>query len=205
FLWKVTHNGLKVGPYWMKIHGYEERAQCQRCGAVESVQHILFECLATGQAMIWDLVCAVWAKKRAQWTDLSLVDVLALGLKEWKDDKGRLRQGATRLWRILISEAVHLIWKLRCERVIGHADDENWEHHTTLVVFKLQYALNNRLALDVESAKKKYGNSALTRDLVHATWNGVLQDEAAFPDDWTKYTGFLVGRTPALRVDLEPD
>ncbi|KAH9932547.1 uncharacterized protein B0H18DRAFT_871247 [Fomitopsis serialis] len=204
-LWKMMHSGLKCGPYWINIQGYEDRAQCDRCGAVESIQHILFECLATGQSLIWLIVRTAWVKKKAQWTDLSLEDVLTLGLKEWKDEKGRIRPGATRLWRILVSEAVHLIWKLRCERVVGHADDDGWEHRTALVVNKLQFALNNRLALDVEATKKKYGNSALTRDLVHATWNGVLRDEAALPENWTKYTGFLVGRTPALRVNLEPD
>ncbi|KAH9919937.1 uncharacterized protein B0H18DRAFT_881518 [Fomitopsis serialis] len=207
FLWKIMHDGLKCGPYWSKIQGYEDRAQCSHCGSLETVQHIIFECEATGQALIWSLIRKVWEKKLVDvpWPRLSLVDVLSLGLTEWKTSKGRVRPGATRLWRILISEAVHLTWKLRCERVIGHAAEDGWEHQKTTVASKLRYALNHRLALDVESVQKKYGQFAIKRELVLATWNKVLWDEHALPEDWTKYKGFLVGRMPALRVDLEPD
>ncbi|KAH9928605.1 uncharacterized protein B0H18DRAFT_874579, partial [Fomitopsis serialis] len=205
FLWKLMHGGLKCGAYWSKIQGYEERAMCSHCGAVESIQHILFECNATGQSLIWSLARTMWEKKGMEWPSLSLADVLTLGLTAWPSQKGRVRPGATRLWRVLISEAVHTIWKLRCDRVVGHAEDEQWEHNKTFVWNKLQYTLNNRLALDVESVQRKYGGSALKRDLVLATWNKVLRDEPALPRDWTMYRGFLVGRTPALRVDLEPD
>ncbi|KAH9922128.1 uncharacterized protein B0H18DRAFT_1121140 [Fomitopsis serialis] len=205
FLWKIMHGGLKCGAYWNRIQGYEDRAMCSHCGAIESIQHILFECEAAGQSLIWSLVRTIWEKKGIKWPSLSATDILTLGLTTWVDQKGRVRQGATRLWRVLISEAVHLIWKLRCDRVIGHAEDEQWEHRETLVWNKLQFTLNSRLALDVEAVKRKYGGSALKRDLVLATWNKVLRDEPALPMDWTAYTGFLVGRTPALRVDLEPD
>ncbi|KAH9926108.1 uncharacterized protein B0H18DRAFT_876537, partial [Fomitopsis serialis] len=207
FLWKIMHDGLKCGPYWSKIHGYEDRAQCAHCGTLETVQHILLECAAMGQSRIWAMVRAVWRKKAPDlpWHALSMADILSLGLTAWKDKKGRTRPGATRLWRILISEAVHLIWKLRCDRVIGHAEEDGWEHRDAEVTNKLQYTLNARLALDVEAVRRKYGDLALRRDLALATWNKVLRDEPALPDDWTRYKGFLVGRAPALRVDLEPD
>ncbi|KAH9915202.1 uncharacterized protein B0H18DRAFT_1087595 [Fomitopsis serialis] len=189
FLWKIMHDGLKCGPYWSKIQGYEDRAQCSHCGSLETVQHIIFECEATGQALIWSLIRKVWEKKP----------------DGMEDQQGPSASRSTRLWRILISEAVHLTWKLRCERVIGHAAEDGWEHQKTTVASKLRYALNHRLALDVESVQKKYGQFAIKRELVLATWNKVLWDEHALPEDWTKYKGFLVGRMPALRVDLEPD
>ncbi|KAH9922928.1 uncharacterized protein B0H18DRAFT_878968, partial [Fomitopsis serialis] len=207
FLWKVMHGGLKCGLYWNKIQGYEHRAQCGSCGLPETIQHILFDCEAVGQSLIWSLVSRIWSRRihGTQWQALTQADVLSIGLRTWKDKKGRIRPGATRLWRILISEAVHLIWKLRCERVIGHAGEESWEHSQSVVWNKLQYALNSRLSQDVESVRRKYGDSDTNRRLVLATWNGILRDEPALPEDWTRYKGFLVGRSPALRVDLEPD
>ncbi|KAF8545701.1 hypothetical protein OG21DRAFT_1428809, partial [Imleria badia] len=42
--------------------------------------------------------------------------------------------GATRLKRILVSEAAHLIWTLRCDHVIGgnrhapHTTGSRWRH-----------------------------------------------------------------------------
>ncbi|KAH9913664.1 uncharacterized protein B0H18DRAFT_857907, partial [Fomitopsis serialis] len=186
FLWKVMHGGLKCGPYWSKIPDYEYRAQCGHCGALETIQHILFECQAIGQSLVWSKVRTVWEKKipALPWPDLSMAWVLSLGLTKWETEAERGRPGATRLWRILVSEAVHLIWKLRCERVIGHAGEDRWEHRTAGVSNKLQYVLNGRLALDIESTRRKYANSVSKRDLIHATWNGVLWDEPALPDDW---------------------
>ncbi|KAH9931415.1 uncharacterized protein B0H18DRAFT_1083451 [Fomitopsis serialis] len=192
FLWKVMHDGLKCGTYWDKIQGYEHRAQCGRCGLPETIQHILFDCEAVGQSLVWSIVGGIWKKKApdAEWRALTPADFLSVGLKTWKDNKGRFRPGATRLWRIMISEAAHLIWKLRCERVIGHAEEDDWEHSQPLVWNKLQYVLNSRLAQDVESVRRKYGDSAIDRRLVLATWNRTLRDEPALPEDWTTWKGF---------------
>ncbi|KAH9923245.1 uncharacterized protein B0H18DRAFT_878839, partial [Fomitopsis serialis] len=126
------------------------------------------------------------------------------GLKIWKSDTGRARHGASRFWRILISEATHLIWKLRCERVIGHSDEPHWEHSDLQVRRRFTYVMNNRLLIDVATTHKKYGKLARKSDLVLATWNGTILDELALPEDWTKCKGILVGSVPVLRLDFDP-
>ncbi|KZT03820.1 uncharacterized protein LAESUDRAFT_658954, partial [Laetiporus sulphureus 93-53] len=57
--------------------------------------------------------------------------LLGCALRSFSDDEGRRRPGATRLYRILISESTYLIWNLRNERVIRHrhSDDQAaWRH-----------------------------------------------------------------------------
>ncbi|KAH9916626.1 uncharacterized protein B0H18DRAFT_884659, partial [Fomitopsis serialis] len=204
FLWKSIHGGLKCGEFWLKIPNYEDRAQCSFCGALESISHILFECRATGQKVIWGIAASIWKKKNLPWNTPTMESIHGLGLAKWTDSKNKIRPGATRLWRILISEAAHLIWKLRCERVIGHETDENWNHVESHVRRKFIFTLNGRLATDAEATRRKYGKLAFNRDLITATWNGTIFDELALPEDWTQCRGFLVGSSPTLRLFLDP-
>ncbi|KAH9920047.1 uncharacterized protein B0H18DRAFT_831246, partial [Fomitopsis serialis] len=184
FLWKCVHDALRCGAYWLKIPGYEDRAQCSFCGALDSMQHILFECTATGQAVIWEATATLWKKKGLQWPTLTAPNILSLGLKQWSDGRGRPRPGATRLWRILISEAAYLIWKLRCERVIGHEGEPGWDHDASSPARRLTFAMNRRLSTDAAATRKSFGTLALNVDLVLATWNQTLYDEQALPEDW---------------------
>ncbi|KAJ7722244.1 hypothetical protein B0H14DRAFT_2411478, partial [Mycena olivaceomarginata] len=48
---------------------------------------------------------------------------LACGFADVDDAKGKRDRGANRLYRIMISETAHLIWKLRCIRVIERGSD----------------------------------------------------------------------------------
>ncbi|KAJ7936017.1 hypothetical protein B0H13DRAFT_1577875, partial [Mycena leptocephala] len=40
-----------------------------------------------------------------------------------RDDKGRKLPGATRLYCILVSESMYLMWKIRCDSVIGRGGE----------------------------------------------------------------------------------
>ncbi|KAH9913935.1 uncharacterized protein B0H18DRAFT_857153, partial [Fomitopsis serialis] len=184
FLWKSVHGALRCGPYWLKITNYTTRANCSFCGLLETPSHILFDCTATGQELIWHIIATLWKKKGLPWPAISILDVHSLGLKLWTDQKSRVRIGATRLWRILISEASHLIWKLRCERVIGHSDEPGWEHNDQQIRRRLAYTLNNRLLIDVAATQRKFEKLARNSELVIATWNSTIHDELALPDDW---------------------
>jgi len=51
FLWKLCHNRHKVGEWFLKIKGWENRAYC-KCGQLDTIDHILMECpLNQGQAI----------------------------------------------------------------------------------------------------------------------------------------------------------
>ncbi|KAH9831184.1 uncharacterized protein C8Q71DRAFT_799082 [Rhodofomes roseus] len=203
-LWKSMHGALRCGEYWLKFKGYEHRAQCSFCDEEESLEHILLRCPATGQNEVWEVLAPLWKKKGLTWARPSMDDLHSLGLTCWRDNKGRARTGATRLWRIMISEATHLIWKLRCERVIGHADQEGWDHDDSAVRNRIANVLHNRLRHDLEATKTKYNELSLSDETVLATWHGLIQDDPALPWNWTKCSGFLVGSVPRVCLNFDP-
>ncbi|KAF8150962.1 hypothetical protein B0H34DRAFT_621600, partial [Crassisporium funariophilum] len=55
YMWKTLHNAHKVGPYWRNIPTLEHRANCHVCHTDETMHHILTECKASGQEIIWTL------------------------------------------------------------------------------------------------------------------------------------------------------
>lgn len=67
--------------------GYSEEMQSRHerkhCGVMETIDHLLSECEAPGQSQIWALAESLWRKKG----------------------------NVARLYRILVSESAHLIWR----------------------------------------------------------------------------------------------
>ncbi|KAH9830779.1 uncharacterized protein C8Q71DRAFT_716518 [Rhodofomes roseus] len=198
FLLKSLHGALRCGKYWKHIPGLEERSKCARCNVEETMHHIFTECSATGRDEIWNLVEHTWSKKQADWSRPSYDDILSAGTKQWRTVKGRRRPTAERLWKILISEAVFLIWKMRCERVISHNDDRDWTHSRQETRARWLTTMNRRLHLDMSMTNKRFGRLALNNNVVLSTWRGTLVDELALPDDWTGLSRVLVG------IDIRP-
>ncbi|TFY61694.1 hypothetical protein EVJ58_g4350 [Rhodofomes roseus] len=195
FLWKCTHDAHKCGKFWESVPGYEERGTCHTCGATDSMNHILTKCKAPGQDAIWKMAGNLWKRKKLRWAKPSTEDILTAGTREWKHETGRekRRPRAERLWRILVTESAFLIWKLRCERVISHSDDENWHHTEPAIRTRWTRMVNERLHLDMAMTHRRFGRKALKRSEVLGTWQGTLRDELALPDDWTALNWVLVG------------
>ncbi|OJT15040.1 Ribonuclease H1, partial [Trametes pubescens] len=63
FLWKAIHGAHRIGQYWEHIPGYEERGACASCGGREDMSHILTECSAPGQSLIWKVVRDLFRRK----------------------------------------------------------------------------------------------------------------------------------------------
>jgi hypothetical protein len=122
--------------------------------------------------------------------------ITGCGLSDFKDSKGNCKAGGNRLYRILMSESAHLIWKLRCTRVIELGDNEETWPSKREIHNKWVHAMNRRLALDQAMTNTRYGTNALNKDLVLHTWSGVLQDESSLPEDWIRQPGVLVGIVP---------
>ncbi|KAH9911757.1 uncharacterized protein B0H18DRAFT_891836 [Fomitopsis serialis] len=197
FLWKITHGAMRCGEYWANIPGYEERAYCSWCGELESMEHILLECTASGQEVIWVLAEETWTLKGQPWSTPCIAEIIGVGLRAWKKagpSKDEDKE-ASRLWKILLSESLYLIWKLRCERVIGHADEEGWTHSDRSVSRKWAHAMNARISQDRAMTHARFGRTALKRDQVLGTWKGTLKDEQHLPSDWTR-SRVLVGIAP---------
>ena len=95
----------------------------------------------------------------------------------------------------MITESAHLIWRMRCERRIDREDLHYPSHAKADVDRRWLASMNQRLQLDCEMTKKKYGKRALSAYLVQNTWSGTLRDEHQLPPQWAK-NGFLVGMGP---------
>ena len=194
FMWRAMHNAYKCGKYWRNIPTCEERGLCHACDRVEeSMEHILTECQATGQAEVWKLAEELWVLQGLPWIKPRFGTILGCGLAEYQRGNHKLI-GANCLYAILISESAHLIWRLRCKWKISEgAALEKIPSDEEVRVTWLR-TINRRLQLEMLMTDKvRYGNKALKPTLVEKTWWGVLRNQDLLPDDWLKGTGVLVG------------
>ncbi|KAI9060720.1 ribonuclease H-like protein [Trametes sanguinea] len=194
FWWLALHDALRVGTYWDNIPGYEHRSNCAHCGCVESLEHILLECTAPGQGMLWALAKWLLSQKGVRVPALTFGLIMAAPALSVSRDRGR-----TRFTRMVLSETCHLVWKIRCERVIGRDGSPDLYHSNAELRQRLLAAVDRRLQIDRQLARSSVRAVRLERALVLDTWRGVLEDERSLPDDWICAEGVLVGRPPNLR------
>jgi ribonuclease HI len=194
FLYKTMHNIYKVGSYWINIPNNEHCHPCQRCGATESMAHILTECDNPHRRLIWDLAAETWPHGRLLWPEINLGMILGAGCLKIKRQraenirhKNATNKGATRLLHILISEAAHLIWVLRCERVIRevmHGDDK--------IRPRWLKSINDRLMDDRTTASMNKRDKGFIK-LVTNTWRKVLDKITDTPNNDLLHSEVLVG------------
>jgi ribonuclease HI len=192
FLWKSLHNAHKVGHYWTHIPDCEERAVCRTCGTEEDLEHILTQCESPGQEIIWREVENIWSKKNNKWLTPSLGLILGCGLAEFHTVDGKKDEGAGRLYRILMSEAAYLIWKIRNERVINRDGEPATEQE---IINKWYYHINYRLKVDTTLATHPPEGKKMTLAprKVLETWSGILDNEGAMPANLLRDPRVLVG------------
>lgn len=127
FLWKSMHDAYKIRKYWDRINNYQERRLCSECNTVEMMEHILTECQATGQETVWRLTEKLCELKKILCTRPSMGMILGCRLADFKTAElpSKRYVGANRLFVIVMSKSVHMIWKLRCDWKIGDNGDQN--------------------------------------------------------------------------------
>ncbi|KAI0779131.1 hypothetical protein BC629DRAFT_1289949 [Irpex lacteus] len=204
FMWRVMHDSLICGERWANIEGYEYRGICKTCEVEENIDHILTKCRAPGQETIWNQVSAALGKKVGNTPPITLGTITGANLLKITyetDEEETVATGKTRLFRIMVAESAHLIWKIRCERVIEHEDDPSKWPSQAHIVARWRRALNERLSIDRRLTTKKIPEKhRLEKDLVLKTWSGILENETRLPEDWVNWTGVLVGRFDTERV-----
>lgn len=198
FYWRIMHGSLRIGPYWRNIPDNGPREFCPVCeNESETMEHILLECKAPGQEIIWQLTHQLWLLKHPVWPELTYGTILGCTLAAFKDANDHALPGANRLYRILISESAHLIWRIRCERRISRLDDPARHDTTTELESAWSKVINSRLKIDrLLTNKHKYNKRALPPAHVLRTWNSVLTTNGDLSDDWLQQSGVLVGMQP---------
>ncbi|KAJ3836284.1 hypothetical protein F5878DRAFT_541640, partial [Lentinula raphanica] len=189
FLYIALHGALRVGKYWKHIPSCEDRVNCTLCNTEESLTHILFECKRPWRKMIWDTVEDLWLKseKNAKWEEPTLGTVLGCcSIPAPSKDARNNVSTQDRLYRILMIEAAHFIWKLRCEIVI---DRDNKDATIQEAHGKWAQVLNRRLERDQKLISKKWKKNMIPKTVVFDTWNSIIQRTTNLPPDWTGETG----------------
>ena len=201
FLLRALHGSLKIGDFWERIQNYEQHAQCSVCNeTTESLDHILLECPQGHANLIWTNAKSTWPACFGAWPAIHLGTILGCGSLSLPalHQNGHPNPGRSRLLRILLSESAHLIWVLRCERVI-----QGTNHSVNAIINRWTNKINHRLTLDRFIATK-WNRKPITQKLVENTWTpSLLQTTPDLPQDWITNSEVLVGikpsRPPAYR------
>jgi ribonuclease HI len=172
FIWKLTHNRHKVGPWFTHIPGWEEKATCE-CGELETMNHILFICQLNKQESMWDAAERFWYKTGTiDWVKPSIDLIKALGAikltnrmtmisaPKWANDK----------YIELISETAWIIWTTRNDRIFNRSILSNQQAKE-----KWDYMIINKLKTDWRGIVRN-------RD-----WEKRLNQKTEFMDKWATH------------------
>src|ERR1700722_2156881 len=197
FLWKCMHKAYKGGSYWGNISNHEHKAKCPVCQIEESMEHILMNCEALGQKVVWELARMLWKMKFTRWPQIGYGTILGGGLANFKTLLGKPDTGKNWLFQILVSESAFLIWKIRCERRIQREDDREKFHSTQEIHNRWVATINKRLVERyLATNKRRYGKKAVGEYTIVQTWSGTLHDQKNLPENWVQQAGVLVGMRP---------
>ncbi|KAI1788034.1 hypothetical protein LXA43DRAFT_850360, partial [Ganoderma leucocontextum] len=86
-----------------------------------------------------------------------------------------------------LSESAHLIWTLRCERVIQWANEEARTHPTPHIIRAWRHGIRGRR----DQLSTSWQKRSVPSHKVERTWLGVLEDQDALPPDWIRVPGGL--------------
>ncbi|KAJ7260028.1 hypothetical protein B0H12DRAFT_1277944, partial [Mycena haematopus] len=194
FLWKCIHNIYHVGSFWEQIPDLEILGTCSACGAPESMEHILLECVEPGQREVWNLAECIWQLRYNDWPKLNWGILLGCGLTHFKSPKGIHIPAKNRFFAIVVSISMKVIWNLRNQRVFDtHISPSQQEIKNRWVSM-----INSTLRQDqLLTNTARFGDLAIKKQLVLKTWSGTLLDEDSLLDDWTRCRGVLVGISDA--------
>ncbi|KAK0477132.1 hypothetical protein IW261DRAFT_1338897 [Armillaria novae-zelandiae] len=137
---------------------------------------------------------ALLSKKGIEWRSPTLGLLLACCLPTYKSESGKRDTGKERLYRLVMSISIQVIWSIRCKRVISK---ENVPIPANVVETTWLRAMNDRLEMDYLMTHRNFGRRALKPQTVLRTWKGTLEDEEKLPSDWTGVAGVLVGIGPS--------
>jgi hypothetical protein len=140
------HDAHRIRKYWENIPEHEHHSLCPICNVEESIEHILLECNSAGPKAVWDLAKDLLEQKQMTWPHVRYGTILGCCIARQKEQHSK--GGTNRLFRIVVTESAHLIWKLRCERRIARGDDPDRQHSIDKIHNRWLSAMNQRLTMD---------------------------------------------------------
>jgi len=116
FLWKLNHNRHKVGTWFQKIKGWENRAHC-KCGKLETMDHIIIECPLNQGHAIWDYIESdwKWTFPKTQWLQPTIELIRGLGSIQLRERPKWMSEAYIER----ITEAIWLIWTIRNNQIFN--------------------------------------------------------------------------------------
>ncbi|KAK1223247.1 hypothetical protein PQX77_013874 [Marasmius sp. AFHP31] len=206
FLFLAVHGEHRIGYFWK--HFCPERMNCSCCNAVETLEHILVLCSRPWVKLIWNVAHSIWLIAFGPWPDISFGTILGCGLMSFKDSEGSNLPEARRLFKIIVTECAHLIWKMRCETVIGEKSIPSRQEIYNRVVAAINACLKRDL---LDAKRKKLPMRYASRNLISQTWQHVIiipsleeGDAMGQEESWMDNTGVLVGVEPLSTLDPTP-
>ena len=159
------------------------------------MEHILTECTAPGREQIWGN--ELRSKRSSSRIPGNYGALLGCCLSSFKKANGTPDKGLNRLFRILVSESMYMIWKIRCERVITWGNDPTKTHTEHEIHNKWLQAINSRLKMDsIQTNNKIFKKKSIEAKTVLATWKNCLRDSLHDTRNWCGRTRVLVGIAP---------
>ena len=151
FVWKITQNSLKIGSYWLRINGYENRGKC-----TESINHILFTCPLNQVNTVWSVAENLCKRKSIPWPDgMNASHIIVAPLLKTRNQEGETRAGASRFLTMIILECVWTIWKMRCKRILGNDQPDDKGITVTKALNSIKAVLNEHLHKDIPYKHKE--------------------------------------------------
>jgi len=163
FLWKLCHDRHKIGLWFLKIKGWENRAHC-KCGKLETINHIIMECPLNQGPTIWNYMKSKWKQTfpKTQWLQPTIELIRGLGSIQL----GKSPRWMNEAYIERVTEAIWLIWTIRNNRTFNKRE-MSMELATKMIERTLQvkietewiYITNIRDASHKvkETLKKKWG------------------------------------------------
>ncbi|KAJ6449573.1 hypothetical protein C8R45DRAFT_849688, partial [Mycena sanguinolenta] len=130
------------------------------------------------------------------WPKMNWGLLLGCGLARFRSSHGKILPTKNRLFAIVVSISMRIIWNLRNQCVFETHSSPSEQEINSRWVSMMNAALRQDQLL---TNTARFGDLAIKKQLVLNTWSGTLFDEDSLPDDWTKTKGVLVGIRPITR------
>ncbi|KAI6128056.1 hypothetical protein EDD17DRAFT_1473266 [Pisolithus thermaeus] len=129
YLWKITHNVLKVGNFFKNIPNLEHLQTCA-CGKTESPEHILIKCKENKAPSLWKEIQNTLNEmdETTHWPIPTIEMIQTPNLISLQCKKGdKLKTEKQKLYQIIMTETTWLLWKERNRRVFDNTKNTKSE------------------------------------------------------------------------------